>query len=89
MEKANIIKAWKDPEYRASLTQEELNSLPEQPIGILDSGDLQKITGGVTPQPHTASRTQKFGCGMIWSLRNNYELKIKNYDYNLLTISEL
>ena len=71
MKKANIIKAWKDPEYRASLTEEELKSLPEHPVDTLDSEELQKIKGGVVPQRGTLSRTNGVGaggCGLLWSI---------------------
>ncbi len=63
MEKANIIKAWKDPEYRASLTQEELESLPEHPAGVLDSEDMKKIKGGTGPLTKIRAYTLAHGCG--------------------------
>ena len=43
-----IIKAWKDPEYRSSLTAEERAVLPANPAGLLelDDADLAQVTGG-------------------------------------------
>lgn len=66
MEKVNVIKAWKDPEYRASLTPEQLASLPEHPAGVLNKDQLQKIKG-VGPN-NTISCTPFRGCGEVYSL---------------------
>jgi mersacidin/lichenicidin family type 2 lantibiotic len=45
-----IIRAWKDPEFRASLTSEQRAALPELPSGKpmteLDEGDLSDVVGG-------------------------------------------
>lgn len=45
-----IIRAWKDPEFRASLTSEERSALPECPAGQafteLDESELQDAVGG-------------------------------------------
>jgi mersacidin/lichenicidin family type 2 lantibiotic len=50
MDTATIIRAWKDPRFRASLTQEQRDALPESPCGKsmeeLSEADLQGITGG-------------------------------------------
>lgn len=50
MDKSRIIRAWKDPEYRASLSNEERGALPECPAGKplpeIDEGDLCHIIGG-------------------------------------------
>ena len=44
-----IIKAWENPEYRASLTEAQWNALPENPAGSVDnaefSGDLAQVSG--------------------------------------------
>ena len=58
MRAETIIRAWKDPEFRASLTSEQRAALPESPSGKpmteLDEGDLTDIVGGVpiAPPPH-------------------------------------
>jgi len=36
MRKVDVIRAWKDPIYRATLTVEELAGLPSHPSGILE-----------------------------------------------------
>jgi mersacidin/lichenicidin family type 2 lantibiotic len=50
----NIIRAWKDPEYRKTLTAEELASLPENPAGSANLSDeeLASVAGGL-PVQHT------------------------------------
>jgi mersacidin/lichenicidin family type 2 lantibiotic len=44
----DIVRAWKDPEYRKTLTPEELASLPENPAGKpeLTADDLANVVGG-------------------------------------------
>jgi mersacidin/lichenicidin family type 2 lantibiotic len=50
MKKEWIVRAWKDPAFRASLSAEERASLPESPSGRalteLDESELLGITGG-------------------------------------------
>ena len=43
-----IIRAWKDPEYRASMSEEEKSQLPENPAGAIELTDdeLDMATGG-------------------------------------------
>ena len=49
MSHRKTIRAWKDPEYRASLTAEELALLPSNPAGLIDlsDSDLSGISGGL------------------------------------------
>lgn len=50
MNKTDVIRAWKDPTYRASLSADELAALPLHPAGITELSDDQLRTeGGVTP----------------------------------------
>ena len=44
----NIIRAWKDKEYRRSLSDEELSLLPDNPAGPMELSDdqLEIIVGG-------------------------------------------
>jgi mersacidin/lichenicidin family type 2 lantibiotic len=46
----NIAKAWKNPLYRASLTEKQRNSLPEHPAGgiAIPDAELDGINGGTT-----------------------------------------
>jgi mersacidin/lichenicidin family type 2 lantibiotic len=50
MKRETIIRAWKDPEFRASLTTEERSALPECPAGPafteLDESELEDAVGG-------------------------------------------
>jgi len=47
MNKADVIRFWKDPLYRASLTTEERDCLPLHPSGLmeLDDEQLKSISG--------------------------------------------
>ncbi len=49
MNKADVIRAWKDPLYRASLSTEERDLLPLHPSGLmeLDDEQLRSISGSV------------------------------------------
>jgi mersacidin/lichenicidin family type 2 lantibiotic len=50
MKKELIVRAWKDPEFRARLTDRERAALPESPSGRslteLDESELLEISGG-------------------------------------------
>jgi len=39
MSNLDVIRAWKDEEYRFSLSEAQLQSLPENPAGMIDSAD--------------------------------------------------
>jgi mersacidin/lichenicidin family type 2 lantibiotic len=51
-----IIRAWKDEEYRNSLSKEQYSHLPENPAGqtMLTDEDMEAIVGGINP--HTIGR---------------------------------
>lgn len=62
MNREQIIRAWKDPSFRATLTKEQLAELPPTPIGTfeLTEEDLRQAagasgTGG--PQPGDCAYT--------------------------------
>lgn len=50
MKKDLIVRAWKDPEFRAQLSTEDRAALPECPAGEplteLDEGNLAAVVGG-------------------------------------------
>ncbi|ARV60157.1 hypothetical protein BZZ01_17340 [Nostocales cyanobacterium HT-58-2] len=48
MSQQDIIRAWKDEDFRNSLTEEQLSHLPENPAGILELEDeeMKNISGG-------------------------------------------
>ncbi len=64
MAKIDIIRAWKDVEYRLSLTEKERALLPEHPAGLieLNNDEMKAVLGGI-PTP-TAS-TKFLHCGTI------------------------
>ena len=39
MSKADVIRAWKDPDYRGTLGASELAALPENPAGTIELTD--------------------------------------------------
>lgn len=51
MTKDMIIRAWKDPSFRASLSAEQLAALPANPAGMsaveLNETELCEVVGGV------------------------------------------
>ena len=50
MRNEDIIRAWKDEDYRISLSDEERAMLPEHPAGVVDLSDedLDDAAGGTT-----------------------------------------
>jgi len=45
----DIIRAWKDEEYRNSLSEEQRSQLPENPAGMIELSDedMGSVVGGV------------------------------------------
>ena len=52
MSNLDIIRAWRDPDYRLSLTDAERKQLPEHPSGLveLDDIDLAGVAGSKGPK---------------------------------------
>jgi mersacidin/lichenicidin family type 2 lantibiotic len=52
MSHVDIIRAWKDAEYRLSLTEEQRAQLPAHPAGIIEltDADLGAVAGGMMKQ---------------------------------------
>ncbi|MFL5344822.1 MAG: mersacidin/lichenicidin family type 2 lantibiotic [Hyalangium sp.] len=54
MDTQTIIRAWKDPEFRALLSPEQRSTLPENPSGKsiteLDDSELDDAVGGLLVQ---------------------------------------
>lgn len=48
MSQKNIIRAWKDEDYRSTLSEAELAALPANPAGLVEvsDDDLNAMTGG-------------------------------------------
>jgi len=68
MNPKTIIRAWKDPEFRAHLTSEERRALPDNPSGQpmteLDEEAMSDVVGGVPlcPPPHPQQMTRARWC---------------------------
>ncbi len=50
MSKIDVIRAWKDPEYRNNLSEAELGALSANPAGPMElsDGELDVATGGAS-----------------------------------------
>jgi mersacidin/lichenicidin family type 2 lantibiotic len=57
----DIIRAWKDKEYRMSLTEEQRSLLPDNPAGLagmeLSDDILENIVGGGGSKSHVVKAT--------------------------------
>jgi mersacidin/lichenicidin family type 2 lantibiotic len=58
MNKTDVIRAWKDPLYRASLSEEARAALPQHPAGVVELSDDQLSTGGSAPITTALTCTQ-------------------------------
>jgi mersacidin/lichenicidin family type 2 lantibiotic len=80
MTKTNIIRAWKDQDYRQSLSDAERSTLPDNPAGMVEISDLElgSVVGG-TDMIEPLERTGAGGtmgccswitheCGFSWYL---------------------
>ncbi len=45
-QQVDIVRAWKDPEYRASLSEAERAQLPNEASGLINLEHLEHIRGG-------------------------------------------
>jgi mersacidin/lichenicidin family type 2 lantibiotic len=57
MRTIDIIRAWKDPEYRLSLSEAEKAMLPDHPAGIIELTDdeMGAVAGGLRAQTMTVN----------------------------------
>ena len=69
MNNVNMIRAWKDAEYRASLSAEELAALPANPAGMVElpEDEMANVSGGLSYFTGTCGRvcqvlTPQYGC---------------------------
>jgi mersacidin/lichenicidin family type 2 lantibiotic len=62
----DIIRAWKDEEYRMSLTEEQRALLPDNPAGLLElsEADLESVEGGFC--------NSFMGCTNVGKCNNNF-----------------
>ena len=75
MSNEDIIRAWKDPEYRNSLSEEQRSQLPENPAGMIELGDaeMETLAGGINfafayPQTFTVGTEQCCSSGHFCSM---------------------
>jgi mersacidin/lichenicidin family type 2 lantibiotic len=70
MSHVDIIRAWKDEDYRNSLSEEQRAQLPENPAGIVELSDeaMQNVGGG--------GFLSVFGCGKAGGNTSNPVLGI-------------
>jgi mersacidin/lichenicidin family type 2 lantibiotic len=63
MSNLDIIRAWKDPDYRRGLTDHQLAQMPAHPAGSIEFQDSEFVYGSVSP--HTKSpchKSSRVGC---------------------------
>jgi len=52
MKDLDIVQAWKDPEYRQSLSEAERALLPDHPAGLIELAESElNLAGGALPRP--------------------------------------
>lgn len=52
----DVIRAWKDPSYRAGLSEDEKAMVPAHPAGLVDLSDEElKKASGLNTQAHTTA----------------------------------
>jgi len=70
MSRNEIIRAWKDPEYRSRLSQAEREQLPAHPAGLIElsDDDLLAVTGGkpIPIPPNTHAWTCTHPCTVMF-----------------------
>ncbi len=64
MSALDIIRAWKDEEYRLGLTPTEMEAMPVHPAGLVElvDGDLFLIAGSKDVVPDATARVLTMGC---------------------------
>jgi mersacidin/lichenicidin family type 2 lantibiotic len=65
MNKNDVIRAWKDPFYRASLSEEAQAALPRHPAGIVELSDDQLRTWGGSEPITTAINCTNYTFGTL------------------------
>lgn len=59
MSNIDIVRAWKDEQYRMSLTAEERAQLPQNPAGMVEltDSDLEGVAGGAMDADISVTKT--------------------------------
>lgn len=60
----DVVRAWKDEEYRSSLTEAQRAQLPENPAGLIDLTDeaINEVVGGWPRWGRYLTLTAECGC---------------------------
>lgn len=58
--KCDIVRAWKDKAYRQSLSEEQLSTLPANPVGELSDADLAHVSGDGDGSPNSFGEFSNF-----------------------------
>jgi len=64
MSNIDVVRAWKDEQYRMSLTESERANLPQNPAGVveLNDSDLEGVAGGSMDEALDVSVTATSCC---------------------------
>jgi len=64
MSDSDVIRAWKDPEFRAGLSAEARASLPAHPSGLIELSEteLDGVAGGLPPQTYGTACSYGWRC---------------------------
>lgn len=69
MSNIDIIRAWKDEEYRNSLTKKQRSQLPDNPAGMIELSDnaMENVKGGIAAgyTGCVCPGTVKYTCGIV------------------------
>lgn len=94
--KFDIVRAWKDESYRLSLSEEQLNTLPANPVGDLSDAQLEVVYGGGGAPLGIAPAGLGLGAGESSSLAS--ETRVHSFagtcdwnffSFNLVSLSHL
>jgi len=74
MSNIDIIRAWKDEEYRESLSAEQKAQLPANPAGLIEltDEDMSSMSGGMAAASHPECHTET--CHMCCEASASVEL---------------
>ena len=64
MTMVDIIRAWKDAQYRESLSDEQRALLPEHPAGLIELADaeLETVAGAALPRTYATQCSDGWRC---------------------------
>ena len=93
--KFDVVRAWKDETYRQMLNDEQLDSLPINPVGGLELSDdeLETVFGGghgvgIATAAHASSSQETLRSYALICEINVFSLDIKVLNLNLLNIGD-